>query len=556
MSRGLALAAVALITALAGQSEGAGEPQSALEIIRTESYEVHLSPVGGLPVRWDIMTPESADGGADRQDDGVRDPTIGLFVPKLLDSTLPRPLEIVLPEASSLNKALHRTERFEEGDDTVVRFLSPTTAAGLRWIRTYRIPRRGFEAELSVTLINDGSTALRFDDQGAGIGLRLGPGLGVELDSSGGLGGGIYTYVRPVYRTTRDVETPSLTEDEPDQAFGGADDGIDWGGIHSRYFAAILAPMPEAGEGGGFQEGRAWLPSQLTGGAALGGEPTWHPLIELRSKTFSISPGQSVELGYRFFFGPKDRRILKSTELGLDDILFPGLWNWLRWLCFILMSMLSGFHAVLQSWGLSIIALAVAIRVITFPVSQFGLKQQAAMAADQARLKPHIAAINEKYKDDATRRSKELMRLYDEHGVSPFAAFKGCLWVLIQLPIFVALFNLLGQAYELRGASFLWLRDLSEPDRLFPLGVDLPLLGGYFNLLPILMAVTQVVVNKLSTVSADPSEGATQNKFMVAMAIVFMFLFYSFPSGLVLYWTMANVGHLLQHRLMIWQQNR
>ena len=215
--------------------------------------------------------------------------------------------------------------------------------------------------------------------------------------------------------------------------------------------------------------------------------------------------------------------------------------------------MLNGFHTVLQSWGLSIIALAVAIRVITFPVAHVGLKQQAAMASDQARLKPYIAQINEEYKDDAARRSEELMRLYKEHGVSPFAAFKGCLWVLIQVPIFVALFNLIGQAFELRSASFLWLRDLSEPDRLFPLGVDLPLVGSYFNILPFVMAATQVLVTKLSAVPTDPSEEARNNKFMLAMAVLFLLLFYSFPSGLVLYWTMANLGQLVQYKLMLWR---
>ncbi len=537
-----------------GEGESiASEPlasETTPEVIRTDNYEVHISPLGGLPVRWDLVTTTVGDAAEDGEG-------IGLIDGGSLDLQLPRPLEIAMPGASELNRAPHRLERVDDDQQIVVRCVSPPTPAGLKVIRTYHIPRRGFETRISLQLVNESQAALAFEGDNQNLGLRLGPGLDVALESSGGLGSGLYNYVRAVYKMDGEVESPGLSIDEPEDAPAGS--GIVWGGIHSRYFAAILAPEPElgAGDAGRFRAVRAWLPSQLTADAAVDDEIAVHPLIELTSEPFSLAPGESIERTYTFFFGPKERRALESTRFGLEDILFPILPGWLRWLCFLLLSMLTGLHAVLYSWGLSIIALAAAIRVITSPVAHVGLKQQAEMAAQQARLKPFIAEIDEKFKGDAARHSQELMRLYKEHGVNPFAAFKGCLWVFLQVPIFVALFNILGQAFELRGASFLWLRDLSQPDRLFSWSVDLPLLGSHFNLLPVVMAVTQVVVTQLSTMpEADPSESAKQKKFMLLMAVFFLFLFYSFPSGLVLYWTVANLGQLIQHRLMVRLQTR
>ncbi len=533
---------------LGGQSV-APVAETAPEVVRTRDYEVHLSPSGGLPVRWDLLAPGTAGGEAADAGDAARN--VGLLDAELSDLALPRPLEIVVPDASALNRAVHRLERFDEDEHVVVRFSSPPMPTGLKLIRTYRIPRRGFETRISLRLVNESDAALDFEGEEA-AGLRLGPGLGLTLRTSKGLGSGLYNYVRAVYKTADEVTGSQLDDETPEQVLGAGK--IAWGGIHSRYFAAILAPERGTGNGEveGFDAGRAWLPEELTPGAA-----TVHPLIELSGGSFSLAPGESIERSYVFYFGPKERRILESTGLGLEDLLFLKLWGWLRWLCFLLLSMLTGLQSALQSWGLSIIGLAVVVRLLTFPVAQVGLKQQAAMAAEQARLKPFIAEINEQYRDDASRRSQELMKLYKEHGVNPFAAFKGCLWVFLQVPIFVALFNILGQAFELRGASFLWLRDLSEPDRLFSWGADLPLLGSHFNLLPIVMAATQVVVTELSSVpEADPAESAKQKKFMLGMAILFLFLFYSFPSGLVLYWTVANLGQLAQHRLMVWQQSR
>jgi YidC/Oxa1 family membrane protein insertase len=175
------------------------------------------------------------------------------------------------------------------------------------------------------------------------------------------------------------------------------------------------------------------------------------------------------------------------------------------------------------------------------------------MMAEQAKIKPDMDKINAKYKDNPTKKQQEIMKLYREHNINPFGMLKGCVWLFIQLPIFFALYRLLSQSFDLRGASFLWIDDLSEPDKLFAFGFTLPLLGDHFNLLPILMAATQLLVSKLSmnpNAAGDPAQQAMQKQMMYMMPVLMMFMLFRFPSGLMLYWTISNVWQLFQQRFV------
>ncbi len=514
-------------------------PQSGIEVVRTHTVEVHISRSDALPVRWDLVDPLVLRGNRPEASG------LPLISSVLIAGRAARPLALLTVDQPPVPPA---TERSEETDHVGLHFRWPVQTSGLELSRSYRIPRQGFAVELVLTFANRGSDQLEIEHQGRGPGLVLGPGLGQPAPSSGGLGGGLYSYARPVFRDASGVEILHPDAEEPEQSIARAD-GFRWAGLHSRYFAALMVPEP--GSPRLIAGDSRLLPTAVEQGLIAEKELPLYPLVELYAEPFGLAPGEERQLHTRLYLGPKDRDALRAAGGGLDDLLFAGLWSWMRWLCFFLLSVLKAFHGVLHSWGLSIIALAAAVRVVTFPVAQVGLKQQARNTADQARLKPYIAEINEKYKDDARKKSEELMKLYKEHGINPFGAFKGCLWVVLQLPIFVALFNLLGQSFDLRGAGFLWISDLSEPDRLFPLGFDMPIIGSYFNILPLLMAATQVLVTQLSTPpAADAAESTQQKRMMFGLAVVFLLLFYSFPSGLVLYWMMANLGHLLQQSLL------
>jgi YidC/Oxa1 family membrane protein insertase len=176
-------------------------------------------------------------------------------------------------------------------------------------------------------------------------------------------------------------------------------------------------------------------------------------------------------------------------------------------------------------------------------LSHWAIKAQAKTMAEQQRVKPLLDKLNEKYKDDPSKKSQEMMKLYREHGINPLGAMRGCFPMLLQMPIFFALYALLAQAVEIRGQSFWWIQDLAQPDRLIPFGgFVLPIVGWTaLNILPILMAVTQYFTSKLMTSNvSDP----TQRQIMALMPIFFVFILYNMPAGLMLYWTVQNIWQI------------
>ena len=209
------------------------------------------------------------------------------------------------------------------------------------------------------------------------------------------------------------------------------------------------------------------------------------------------------------------------------------------------MWLLNWMNSLIGSWGASINALSVLIRILTFPVSRYGMKQQKIVREKQAQLKPLINEINKKYKDNGEKCYKETMKLYREHDFSPFASLKGCLWLLIQIPIFLALFQILSHSHDIKGESFLWIQDLSLPERIYPFGVNLPLIGGYFNLLPIIMCIVQLIQARMMYIQGtDNSNSGTIAIYI--LPITMMILFYSFASGLLLYWTVTNILQVVE----------
>ena len=210
----------------------------------------------------------------------------------------------------------------------------------------------------------------------------------------------------------------------------------------------------------------------------------------------------------------------------------------MRVLCFGLLWLLGAIHTVIPNWGLSIISLAILVRVCIYPLARKMLDGQRAYAEIQKIIQPEIQTIKKDYTGE--EQSERILALYKKYGASPFTGMKPLVVVLIQLPIFIALFHVLGQAFELREASFLWMDTLALPDRLFSFGKDLPFIGAYFNLLPVLMALSTLLTIRLS-----PSPGQS-NIFLIIMAVGFLVLFYPFPSGMVLYWTMANILQIIQ----------
>ncbi len=298
---------------------------------------------------------------------------------------------------------------------------------------------------------------------------------------------------------------------------------VAWTALHDTYFAAAL--IPESKEAAAFTA------------VADDGQP-W---VGLQGASTQLRPGQEVVFRFKAYGGPKDIARLAAAAPQLDHLVnlgsffFGSLWPIDYFLARPGLYLLRGLHNITGNYGLAIILLTVLLKAVMFPLTQKSLKSMQAMQA----LQPKIQAIKEKYKNNPQKRNQEMAELMRRHNVSGAA---GCLPMLAQMPVFIGLYNALSNSIDLWQARFLWVKDLSAPEHgLFALaGID-------FRPLPLLMGVTQFLQMKMSPTGADPAQAAVMTYFM---PIFMTFIFYSFPSGLVLYWLCFNVLQIGQQHLL------
>lgn len=234
---------------------------------------------------------------------------------------------------------------------------------------------------------------------------------------------------------------------------------------------------------------------------------------------------------YTFYAGPKKQSLLWDD--GMKDVMEFGMWSWL---CYPMVWLLTVFHAAIPNYGIAIILLTILVRLIFWPLTRKSTESMKKMQ----EIQPLLKEIQAKYKDNPQRMQQETWALYKEKKVNPLSS---CLPMLIQIPVFIALFQVLRSAVELRYAGFLWISDLSEPERLFASWFPF----GGLNILPILMAATMYLQSKLTPSTGDKSQQRMMTVFMPLMMLV---MFYSFASALSLYWTLSQVISILQMWLM------
>ncbi len=255
-----------------------------------------------------------------------------------------------------------------------------------------------------------------------------------------------------------------------------------------------------------------------------------HEII-LWSPEFTLEPGESREFRFALYFGPKKMENLKAVGRGLPEALHFGFFDPVAK---PLLWALKFFYRYVGNYGLAIILLTVLIRILFWPLNHLSYKSMKRMQ----EIQPLIQRLREKYRDDPQALNRELMQVYRTYRINPFS---GCLPILVQIPVFFALYKVLLQAIELRHAPFFaWINDLSAPDRLY-VGFDIPYLHG-LPVLTILMGLSMYVQQKLSPTSLDP----TQARLMLIMPVFFTVLFVNFPSGLVLYWLVNNLLSIAQ----------
>jgi len=302
-----------------------------------------------------------------------------------------------------------------------------------------------------------------------------------------------------------------------------------WAGLEDRYFAALL-----------YDEDRQVMQSATLESIKVrreaGAEPVPSVRAKLTTRLASLAPATGETRKFRLFVGPKKSDVLEAYRpLGLPQMIDFGMFGVIS---HVLLWILRGFYAVVRNYGVAIILLTVLIRVCLHPLTK---KSQVAMHRMQ-KLRPKIQELQKKYKNDKQKLGQEQMKLFREHGVSPFS---GCLPMLLQLPILFALFWALRLTFDLRQTPFLWwISDLSQPDKLYVFDTAKFLIGKDLNLLPLLMTVSMFLQQKMMPKSDDP-QSQQQQKVMALMPLLFAFLFYRFPSGLCLYWftsTLLGMG--------------
>ncbi|MHB1016054.1 MAG: membrane protein insertase YidC [Desulfurivibrionaceae bacterium] len=248
-----------------------------------------------------------------------------------------------------------------------------------------------------------------------------------------------------------------------------------------------------------------------------------------------IQPGQRQQYTYSVYFGPKTMGALKAAGYELDRSINFGWFDVMAKPTLYLLNFLYGY---VGNYGVAIILVTVFIKLLFWPISQKGMKSMKTMQ----KLQPKMAKIREKFKDDKQLQQQEMIKLYQTYKVNPVG---GCLPMVIQIPVFFALYKVLLQTIELRHAPFfLWITDLSAPDRLF-IGFNLPFVGG-IPVLTLLMGATMFLQQKMTPATGDP----TQQKVMMFMPVIFTFMFLNFASGLVLYWFVNNLLSIGQQYLV------
>ena len=236
-----------------------------------------------------------------------------------------------------------------------------------------------------------------------------------------------------------------------------------------------------------------------------------------------------------FYLGPLDLGRLRALDVGLGQNVSMG-YKMIRPVSRLVLWSMIKLHAVIPNYGLVIILLSIVTKVLFYRLTHKSFKSM----RDMQQLQPKLQAIKEKYKDDRQKVSTETMKLYKEAGVNPLG---GCLPMLLQMPVFIALFSVLKFTIELRQAPFLWwIDDLSRQDVMFHLPFTLPIIGNVFSLLPLLMGAGMLLQTKIGgSITGSAPAGGQPKAFTYMMPVIFTFIFYRMPSGLVLYWFVNNI---------------
>ncbi|RLV60829.1 membrane protein insertase YidC [Parashewanella curva] len=387
--------------------------------------------------------------------------------------------------------------QLENGEDTLKVPLTYVAENGVKYVKTFTFTRGKFNVGVSYDINNTSSQALQVQMYG-------------QLKES--IQDHETSMMMPTYRgpafSTQDTRYEKYKFDElvknplKEHTLGG------WVAMLQHYF--VSAWVPPAGDKNSIYT------STSAGGLAN---------IGFRGAVYDVQPGASQSIKSEFYVGPKDQEALSALSPTLNLVVDYGfLW----WLALPIHWLLMFFQSVVGNWGVAIILITLVVRGGLYPLT----KKQYTSMAKMRDLQPKLQSLKERFGDDRQKMGQAMMELYKKEKVNPMG---GCLPILLQMPIFIALYWVLIESYELRHAPFmLWITDLSVKDP--------------YYVLPVLMGATMWLMQKMQPMS--PQMDPMQQKMIQYMPLIFMVFFLWMPSGIVLYWVVGNLVAITQQKII------
>ena len=375
-----------------------------------------------------------------------------------------------------------------KGDDQLELRFQHVAANGMQYVKTYRLLGNRYTIDTVLELGNTGAMPMR-----GGLDFSLVQKWHDDKKTSS------YSFTGPATLVKDKIEQVKV--DDLKDGSVVYDKDVAWTSFQTKYFLSVVVPSPGINER---------VEVRRKGDA-----------IEnlLETPEITLQSGERKKLDYLVYIGPKDVEQLKAAGHNLDKVVHFGFFNILAQPLFLVLTFFYGFF---KNYGVAIILLTVLIKIIFWPLTH---KSYSSMKAMQ-KLQPEMQKLREKHAGDKERLNKEMMALYKTHSVNPLG---GCLPMLVQIPVFFALYKVLLDSIALRHAPFaFWLTDLSAKDP--------------YYITPLLMGASMFVQQKMTPSTADPM----QAKIFMMMPIIFTFMFLNFPSGLVIYWLVNNLLTIIQ----------
>ena len=367
-----------------------------------------------------------------------------------------------------------------------------TSPEGVTIKKSYILDPGSYKMKMTVSIMNNSQGSLKGD-------------LAINLYEQAILEGDMYTFIGVSTKIGEEIEKKTFEEIKEENF--NIEGSPNWLAQEEKYFLSAIIP--------GEDSNKKIVAKKLSGDLVA---------TALIYPNISLSPGEGATFNSIFYSGPKDIYLLKDAGAGLEETINLG---WFHAIAEPLLRFLKLIYSFTGNYGYAIIILTLMIKIVFFPLANKSYKSM----KDMQKLQPIMAELREKYKNDKERMSREVMELYKKHRVNPLS---GCLPMIVQIPVFIALYNVLMNAIELRHAPFhFWIADMSIKDP--------------YYITPLIMGATMFLQQKLSPSAPDP----TQQKVMMMMPVIFTFMFMNLPSGLVLYWIVNNVLSITQQYYII-----